>query len=163
MKTRGAVKAGLSTLSFWPFLPIAPRAPLYGRLLWELAKDDRVPWSRKAYLGFAALYVLSPLDVIPDFIPIISRIDDMAVLVISIDLFLESVPHDLMIEKMYALGIDGRELERDLESLRRVVPRPIRHAARRLPEAIDQGARLIRKRLARRRRQWSKSKEAQPE
>ena len=49
-----------------------------------------------------------------------------------------------MIEKMYALGIDGRELERDMESVRRFVPRPIRAAARRLPPAIDRGAALAR-------------------
>ena len=36
---------------------------------------------------------------------------------------MESVPRELMIEKMYALGIDGRELERDMESVRRFLPR----------------------------------------
>jgi uncharacterized membrane protein YkvA (DUF1232 family) len=163
MGSRNPLKFGLGALSFWPFLPVAPRAPLYGRLLWELAKDERVPWSRKALLGFAALYVASPIDVIPDFIPVISRIDDMAVVVISIDLFLESIPHELMVQKMYELGIDGRELERDLESMRRVVPGPIRHAARRLPEAIDQGAKLIRMRLAGQRTPRSKPQEALPE
>ena len=163
MGARNPLKLGLGALNLWPFLPVASRAPLYGRLLWELAKDERVPWSRKALLGFAAAYVISPIDFIPDFIPVISRIDDMAVVVISIDLFLESVPHDLMIEKMYQLGIDGRELERDLESMRRVIPKPIRHAARRLPEVIDQGAKLIRTRLAGRRSPFSKPKEALPE
>jgi len=163
MGARNPLKLGLGALNLWPFLPVASRAPLYGRLLWELAKDDRVPWSRKALLGFAAAYVISPIDFIPDFIPVISRIDDMAVVVISIDLFLESVPHDLMIEKMYQLGIDGRELERDLESMRRVIPGPLRHAARRLPEAIDRSAKLIRTRLAGRRPPISKPKEAMPE
>jgi uncharacterized membrane protein YkvA (DUF1232 family) len=166
MGARTPLKLGLGVLNLWPFLPVASRAPLYGRLLWELARDDRVPWSRKALLAFAAAYVVSPIDFIPDFIPVISRIDDMAVIVISIDLFLESVPHELMIEKMYQLGIDGRELERDLESMRRVIPRPIRHAARRLPDLVDRTGKLIRARFA---GQWprlsmrSSPKEAMPE
>jgi uncharacterized membrane protein YkvA (DUF1232 family) len=144
MPLRNPLRLGLSALSFWPFLPIAARAPLYGRLVLDLLLDGRVPASRKALLGLAAAYIASPLDLIPDFVPVISRLDDVAVIVIALDLFLESVPHELMIEKMYALGIDGRELERDMESVRRFVPKPIRAAALRLPQAIDRGAALAR-------------------
>ena len=152
MTLRRSLKLGLATLSLWPFVPVASRAPLYGRLVLELFRDRRVPWSSKVVLGFAAAYVASPVDLIPDFIPVIGRIDDLAVFVVCIDLFLESVPRDLMVEKLYALGIDGRELERDLETARRVVPRPVRLAARRLPETLDRGAALVRRELARRRR-----------
>ena len=147
MPTRNPLRLGQGALNFWPFLPVASRAPIYGRLLWELAKDDRVPMSRKAVLGVAAAYVISPIDLIPDFVPFISRLDDMAVVVLAVDLFLESVPRDLMMEKMQALGIDGRELERDLESMRRVVPKPLRHAARRLPRTIDRTTRFVRRQL----------------
>jgi uncharacterized membrane protein YkvA (DUF1232 family) len=133
--------------SFWPFLPIAARAPVYGRLVVELAMDGRVPWSRKAILGVAAAYVLSPIDVIPDFIPFISRVDDVMVTVIALDLFLEGIPRELMIEKMYTLGIDGRELERDLEAARRFLPLPIRSLARRLPALIEAGAAVVRAEL----------------
>jgi uncharacterized membrane protein YkvA (DUF1232 family) len=140
---------GLTAFSFWPFLPIAARAPIYGRLVVDLLLDRRVPPSRKAVLGIAAAYVASPLDLIPDFIPVISRLDDVAVVIVALDLFLEGIPRDLMIEKMYALGIDGRELERDLESVRRFVPRPIRVAARRLPETIERGTTLARQWLDR--------------
>ena len=117
----------------------------------SLCGTRRVPWPSKALLGLAVAYVASPIDLIPDFVPVISRIDDLAITVLSVDLFLESVPRALMIEKMYLLGIDGRELERDLESLRRVVPRPLRAAARRLPEAIDYGAAALRREFGRRR------------
>src|SRR4029077_11260701 len=127
-------------------------APLYGRLLAELMLDRRGASSRKALIAVAAPYVGSPIDLIPDFVPVISRLDDVAVVIIAIDLFLDSVPKDLMVEKMYELGIDGRELERDLEQVRRMVPKPIRQAAMRLPAAIDQGSALLRRELARRRR-----------
>ena len=147
MALRSTFRLGLTALSFWPFLPIATRAPIYGRLIAELAVDGRVPWSRKAILGIAAAYVVSPIDLIPDFIPFISRVDDVMVTIIALDLFLEGVPHDVMVEKMYRLGIDGRELERDMEAARRFLPLPIRTFARRLPALIEASAELVRAEL----------------
>jgi uncharacterized membrane protein YkvA (DUF1232 family) len=144
MSLRSPLRLGLTVFSLWPFMPVAVRAPLYGRLLAELVRDQRVPVSRKLWLAVAAAYVASPIDLIPDFIPVISRLDDVAVVVVALDLFLESVPKEILIEKMYALGIDGRELERDMESVRRFVPKPIRAALMRLPEAVDAGVIFVR-------------------
>jgi uncharacterized membrane protein YkvA (DUF1232 family) len=149
MSLLSPLRLGLSVLSFWPFLPIAARAPLYGRLLIALLMDARVPASRKAVLGLAAAYLFSPIDLIPDFVPLISRLDDLAVVVVALDLFMEGVPRELMIEKLYALDIDGRELERDMETVRRFVPGPIRSAARRLPPALERGMALVEGRLDR--------------
>jgi uncharacterized membrane protein YkvA (DUF1232 family) len=141
-------------LGLWPFVPLASRAPTYGRLLVELLRDPRVPLGSKAVIAAAAAYIASPIDLVPDFVPIIGRIDDAAVLVLAFDFFLDSVPRQLVIEKMTLLGIDGRELERDLESARRAIPRPIRNAIRRLPtlanQAVFVGRREIRRRNLRR-------------
>jgi uncharacterized membrane protein YkvA (DUF1232 family) len=147
MALRTPLRLGLSVLSLWPFLPIAARTPLYGRLLVELLVDPRVPASRKAVIGLAAAYVASPIDLIPDFIPVISRLDDVAVVIVALDVFLEGVPRDVLLDRMYGLGIDGRELERDLESVRRFLPGPIRSALMRLPELIEAGMTLVRGRL----------------
>lgn len=147
MALRSSFRLGLTAISFWPFLPIASRAPVYGRLVFELALDSRVPWARKAILGIAVAYVMSPIDLIPDFIPFISRVDDVLVTIIALDLFLEGVPRELMIEKMYTLGIDGRELERDMEAARRFLPLPIRTIARRLPALIEASADVVKAEL----------------
>jgi uncharacterized membrane protein YkvA (DUF1232 family) len=144
MPLRSSLRLGLTVLSFWPFMPLVARAPLYGRLLVELMLDRRVPASRKFLIGIAVAYVVSPIDLIPDFIPVISRLDDFAALVITLDLLLEGVPREVLIEKMYKLGIDGRELERDMASVRRFLPAPIRSTALRLPLAIDRGAAVVR-------------------
>jgi uncharacterized membrane protein YkvA (DUF1232 family) len=144
MPVRTSLRLGLTMLSFWPFMPLMARAPLYGRLLVELMLDGRVPASRKGLLGVAVAYVMSPIDLVPDFIPVIGRLDDIAAMVIALDLLLEGVPREVMIEKMYKLGIDGRELERDMASVRRFLPAPIRSAALQLPLAIDRGAAVVR-------------------
>ncbi len=147
MQVRPGLRLGLAVLSFWPFMPLFARAPLYGRLLVELMLDRRVPTTRKVIVGVAMAYVVSPVDLVPDFVPIISRLDDFAALVVSLDLLLEGVPKEVMLEKMSQLGIDGRELERDMASVRRFLPAPIRSAALRLPDAIDHAVAVVRSRI----------------
>jgi uncharacterized membrane protein YkvA (DUF1232 family) len=124
-------------MSWVAFAPLATRAPMYGRLLLALLSDPRIPLSRKAILGFAAGYVASPVDLIPDIIPGLGRVDDAAVVILALDLFLESVPRQLLYEKLGELDIDARELERDLGRVRHMVPRPVRMLTRRIPRFID--------------------------
>jgi uncharacterized membrane protein YkvA (DUF1232 family) len=133
MRARTPFRLGVGVLGLWPFVPLASRAPTYGRLLLELLRDPRVPLRSKALIAGAAAYIASPIDLIPDFIPVIGRMDDAVVIVLAVDFFLETVPQALVVEKMNELGIDGRELERDLEAARRAIPRPIRSAIHRAP------------------------------
>jgi uncharacterized membrane protein YkvA (DUF1232 family) len=147
MALRSTLRFGLTVISFWPFLPIASRATSYGRLVLDLAVDGRVPWSRKVVLGVAAAYIVSPVDLVPDWVPFVGRIDDVMITILALDLFLEGVPRELMMDKMYELGIDGRELERDLEAVRRLLPRPIRSLGRRMPALIETAADLSRTEL----------------
>jgi uncharacterized membrane protein YkvA (DUF1232 family) len=130
-------------LNLLPFLPLASKAPLYARLLWSLASDPRVPNSRKALLGLAGAYIVSPLDLVPEWIPIIGAIDDVAVMVLAIDVFLEGLPSGLVAEKLVALGIPPDELESDLARVRRVVPGPVRALAARVPGLIDKVAEKV--------------------
>lgn len=130
-------------LNLLPFLPLAGKAPLYARLLWSLASDPRVPNSRKALLGIAGAYIVSPLDLIPDWIPVLGAIDDVAVMVLAIDVFLEGLPSGLVAEKLVELGIPPDELESDLARVRRFVPRPVRAMAARVPRLLDRVAERV--------------------
>jgi uncharacterized membrane protein YkvA (DUF1232 family) len=133
-----------STLNWVALTPLAARAPMYGRLLMELVADKRIPLAHKAILGVAAGYLVVPIDVVPDFIPVVGRLDDVAIVVLALDLFLEAVPPALLQEKLHELEIDGRQLERDLERMRRFVPRPVRAIVRRLPDLVDRAVRVAR-------------------
>ena len=133
----------LRVLNMLPFLPLAGRAPSYARLLWALATDPRVPPSRKALLGIAGAYIISPFDLVPDAIPIVGAIDDVAVMVLAIDVFLEGLPKDLVNEKLADLGMSPTELEQDLARVRRLVPKPLRQVMLRVPNAIDGVAAFI--------------------
>jgi uncharacterized membrane protein YkvA (DUF1232 family) len=124
-------------LNLIPFLPLAGRAPTYARLLWALASDPRVPASRKALLGLAGAYIVSPFDIVPERIPFFGALDDVAVMVLAIDVFLEGLPETLVNEKLVQLGIPPSELESDLARVRRLVPGPVRAAIRRVPGLLD--------------------------
>ncbi|TPK83000.1 YkvA family protein [Mesorhizobium sp. B2-4-17] len=66
--------------------------------LWLAARDPRVPWHAKAVAGAVAAYALSPIDLIPDFIPIIGYLDDLIIVPLGIMLAVKLVPVDLMRE-----------------------------------------------------------------
>ena len=127
----------LRALNLIPFLPLAGRAPMYARLLWALASDPRVPNARKALLGLAGAYIVSPFDLVPERIPFIGAIDDVAVMVLAIDVFLEGLPETLVNEKLVELGIPPSELQSDLARVRKLVPGPVRALVGRVPTVID--------------------------
>lgn len=50
--------------------------PDVARLVAALARDRRVPWHAKVAAGAVAAYIASPVDVIPDFVPVVGHLDD---------------------------------------------------------------------------------------
>jgi len=113
---------------------------MYARLLWALASDPRVPTARKALLGLAGAYIVSPFDLVPERIPFVGALDDVAVMVLAIDVFLEGLPETLVNEKLVELGIPPSELQSDLARVRRLVPGPVRALVGRVPGVIDRMA-----------------------
>lgn len=136
-KGRRRGKHGVGRLvAMLAFLPIAGRAPLYGRLLWELLIDERTPVARKALLGGALGYVILGRDLVPDEMPVIGGLDDLVVVALAVDLFLGGVEDELLNEKLGELGIARAAYDDDVAKVRRLVPGPIRRVARRLPDAL---------------------------
>ena len=115
---------------------------MYSRLIWALARDSRIPASRKAILVGAVGYVLVGRDLVPDDIPVLGGIDDLAVVVLAVELFFEGVPDEILQEKIEELEIDGDVFRRDMDQVRRVTPAPVRKIIRRLPEALDSAGRF---------------------
>jgi uncharacterized membrane protein YkvA (DUF1232 family) len=53
-------------------------------LLKDLAVDPRVPWNAKVLAGLAAAYLLSPVDLVPDFVPVLGQADDLGVVLLAV-------------------------------------------------------------------------------
>ena len=66
--------------------------------LWLAARDPRVPWYAKVLAGAVAAYALSPIDLIPDFIPVVGYLDDLIIVPLGIALVVQLVPTSLMAE-----------------------------------------------------------------
>jgi uncharacterized membrane protein YkvA (DUF1232 family) len=118
------------------FLPIASRAPLYARLMWSLLVDSRTPAGRKAMLAAGLGYVALGRDIVPDRIPILGQLDDLVVVALATELFLEGLDDDLLTEKLEEAGIPRAAYDEDVARVRRLIPGPIRRAARRIPGGV---------------------------
>lgn len=64
--------------------------------LWIAARDPRIPWHAKAVAGAVAAYALSPVDLIPDFIPVLGYLDELIVLPLGIASAIRLIPPELM-------------------------------------------------------------------
>ncbi len=66
--------------------------------LFLACRDPRVPWYAKAIAGLVVGYAFSPIDLIPDFVPILGYLDDLVLVPLGIVLVLKLVPAPVMEE-----------------------------------------------------------------
>ena len=65
-------------------------------VLYYAARDPRTPWYAKLLAGAVVAYALSPIDLIPDFIPVLGYLDDVILVPIGIALTLKMVPVEVL-------------------------------------------------------------------
>jgi uncharacterized membrane protein YkvA (DUF1232 family) len=75
----------------------------------QLRRDPRVPRSAKLAVAFAGLWVLSPIDLIPEFLPVIGPLDDVIVVALALRFAARRIPRDVLLE---AWPAEARLLER---------------------------------------------------
>lgn len=93
------------------------------KLVSRLLKDPRVPRRAKITLGLAGAYVLSPVDLIPEVIPVVGWADDVIIVMFAIDALIERAGPEIVLEHWDGPG-DLLSLIRDIVGLsRNLVPR----------------------------------------
>ncbi len=75
------------------------------RLSWRLVRDPRTPLSRKMLLAGAIVLIVSPVNWIPNFVPVLGQMEDFALLALALNLFVRLVPSELRLEHESALGL----------------------------------------------------------
>jgi uncharacterized membrane protein YkvA (DUF1232 family) len=75
------------------------------KLGWRLLGDGRVSLPLKIFPVLIALYLLSPIDLIPGFLPIIGQLDDIGLLLIGLSAFIRLAPDDVVAE--YRKELEG--------------------------------------------------------
>jgi len=77
------------------------------RLTYRLLRDPRVPLWAKVIPFLPLIYLLSPIDILPDFIPVIGQLDDLTLMIAGMRLFESMIPEYIAHE--HRLAIEGAE------------------------------------------------------
>lgn len=75
-----------------------------GRLLVRLMKDPRVPTALKVIPILPLAYVVFPIDVIPDVIPVLGQLDDIGAVLLGVETFISMVPNSIVVEHQNAIA-----------------------------------------------------------
>ncbi len=78
--------------------PWARRLSRDGHAIYLASRDPRVPWYAKFLAVAVAGYALSPIDLIPDFIPVVGYLDDLIIVPFGIWLVVRLIPEEIMAE-----------------------------------------------------------------
>ena len=97
--------------STWPALQTGMRLfrllrhlPNFARLYWRLFRDRRVSIWPKALLVVSLLYLISPIDIFLDVIPLVGQIDDLVLLIVVCRVFMYMCPREVVQEHVRAIG-----------------------------------------------------------
>lgn len=66
--------------------------------LWYAVRDPRTPWIARLLAGLVVAYALSPIDVIPDFIPVLGLLDDVILVPLGLALVRRLIPPQVLAE-----------------------------------------------------------------
>src|SRR3954451_13622031 len=91
-------------------LKILPQLWRTGRLALRLVQDPRVPLAAKAIFAATVIYIVSPIDIIPDWFPFVGQADDVLALLAGLNLFLRACPSWIVAE--HEDRMDGRREDR---------------------------------------------------
>ena len=120
MATLGAVAPGRADDAFprERFLALVRRLPGYARLAWRLARDPRLSRARRTAVGAAAAYLVSPIDLVPGFIPVAGQLDDAAVALLALRFALRGLSAADREAHLDASGLTAPDLDHDLATVR---------------------------------------------
>jgi uncharacterized membrane protein YkvA (DUF1232 family) len=74
-------------------------------------KDKRTPWFAKVFIGAAVAYTISPIDIIPDFIPILGHLDDLVLVPILVFVGLKFIRKEVVNDARNALRASRGEVQ----------------------------------------------------
>lgn len=80
------------------FKQLAKRLKMQTFALYLAYQHPATPWYAKVFAGMVAAYAFSPIDLIPDFIPVLGYLDDLVLIPLGVTLALKMIPAEVMAE-----------------------------------------------------------------
>ena len=68
------------------------------------ARDPRTPWYARVFMGLVLAYAFSPIDLIPDFIPVLGYFDDLVIVPLGIALSIKMIPAQVLADSRQKAG-----------------------------------------------------------
>lgn len=118
------------------------KLPTYARVVWGIMRDPRTPVGLKGMLAAALAYVVLPVDLVPDAVPILGQADDLTVLLLVLDLFIQNAPPEVRAEHAARAKNGTADLDRDLMRLRGLLGDRFDRIRDDLPELLDRYGRM---------------------
>lgn len=91
----------------WTVVQFVRHLPNFFRLFLRLLSDQRVSAWAKALLVGAAIYAVSPLDFLPDLMPVLGQVDDLTLFVMACRWFIQLCPRGVVQEHVQRLDRSG--------------------------------------------------------
>ena len=113
------------------------KLPTYARTVWGIMRDPRTPIGLKGMMAAALAYVVFPVDLVPDVIPILGQADDLTILLLVLDLFIQNAPAEVRAEHAARARNGTADLDRDLQRLRGLMGTRFDRIRDNLPELLD--------------------------
>jgi uncharacterized membrane protein YkvA (DUF1232 family) len=79
------------------------------RVLALAYRDPRTPWYARAFTALVVAYAFSPIDLIPDFIPVLGYLDDLVLVPLGITVALRMIPLEVMAESRLQVQAMGEQ------------------------------------------------------
>jgi uncharacterized membrane protein YkvA (DUF1232 family) len=99
------------------FKTLLRHLPRYGLLAWKLARDPRIPASRRAALLGGAAYLVSPIDLVPGIIPVAGQLDDAMAVLIALRLALSGLSPAERTRMLADAGLEAGALDADMRTV----------------------------------------------
>jgi uncharacterized membrane protein YkvA (DUF1232 family) len=118
------------------------RAPKYARLGWRLGKDPMLSKARRVAVVAAAGYLVSPVDLVPGFIPVLGQLDDLAFALAALRLALDGLHPDRRRMHLEAVGLEDAHLTDDIRTVAATMAWIARRSLRVTGRLLREGAHL---------------------
>jgi uncharacterized membrane protein YkvA (DUF1232 family) len=99
------------------FAATVRRLPRYAKLAWRLGRDPLLSRARRAAVIAAAGYLVSPVDAVPDVIPVVGQLDDIAVVLAALRFAIAGLDPARRREHLDAVGLRDGDLAEDLRTV----------------------------------------------